>query len=99
MEVKPANMQTSHNLAFKVGQQSCCACFALSLSLSCLVKSMWFLHTEDQSTEKPKRRRKRKQDGEMKTSKAKKRRSSPCPDAEVTTQSRAASSVWVFPFC
>ncbi|RVE66357.1 hypothetical protein OJAV_G00106480 [Oryzias javanicus] len=37
---------------------------------------------DDQSSEKPKRRRKRKQDGEMMTSKAKKRRSSPCPDPE-----------------
>ncbi|KAI4803676.1 hypothetical protein KUCAC02_025337 [Chaenocephalus aceratus] len=38
----------------------------------------------DQEAEKPKRRRKRKQDGELMPSKAKKRRTSLCPDPEGT---------------
>lgn len=51
-----------------------------------LLWNMFLLFADDKDAEKPKRRRKRKQDGENQAipSKAKKRRSSPCPDPEVT---------------
>lgn len=48
--------------------------------------------TDDPDAEKPKRRRKRKQGGENQavSSKAKKRRSSPCPDPEVSEKNLGA---------